>query len=168
MNHASRSKTRAHSRSFAIILTTVAFALVASALMVSNSASAATGPKQVKGYIWDNAGRLVEGADVTINMLAQSDLSIRASYSETTPSDGYYSVSFGMSEWDIGDTIQVIATFNGNQEPNSTAATSTFSQWVNVSFDFEIPEFGGYLGLLIAGGAIGVVGIAVVSMKRRR
>jgi hypothetical protein len=136
--------------------------------MVSNVAIAATGPKIVRGYIWDDAGRLVEGAEVTINMLAQSDSSVRATYSETTPATGYYSVTFDMGEWDIGDMIQVIATFDSKQEPNSTVATSVGPQWVNVSFDFEIPEFGSYLGLLIAGGAIGIVGIAVVSMKRRR
>jgi hypothetical protein len=73
-----------------------------------------------------------------------------------------------MGEWDIGDMIQVIATFDSKQEPNSTVATSVGPQWVNISFKFVIPEFGSYLGLLIAGGAIGIVGIAVVSMKRRR
>ncbi|MBU1158521.1 MAG: hypothetical protein KKE24_04200 [Candidatus Thermoplasmatota archaeon] len=57
---------------------------------------------------------------------------------------------------------------SAQQPPNSTIATSAPYQWVNVSFTFEIPEFGSYFGLLLAGGAIGAVGIAVVAMKRRR
>jgi hypothetical protein len=168
MNHVSRRKIRTRSAHFAVVLTTVLLALVASALMTSNEALAATGPKAVRGYIWDDHGNLVEGADVTVNILAQSDSSVRATEADTTLADGEYFVTFSLDEWDVDDMIEVIATYNTVQEPNSTAATVSGLQWVNVSFDFEIPEFGSYLGLLIAGGAIGIVGIAVVSMKRRR
>jgi hypothetical protein len=168
MNHVSVRKIRARSARFAVVMTTVALALVTSALMASDGALAAIGPKQVKGYIWDNVGNPVEGAQVTVNILAQSDSSIRATLSEDSNAIGYYSMSFAMGEWDEGDMIEVLATYDSIQEPNSTVATDYPSQWVNVSFKFEIPEFGSYLGLLIAGGAIGIVGIAVVSMKRRR
>ncbi|MBE0517769.1 MAG: hypothetical protein IH630_00905 [Thermoplasmata archaeon] len=169
MNHPSNKRIRKRSTHFAVALTTVAFALIASSLMVSNGALAAIAPKQVKGYIWDSAGRPADGTDVTINILRQSDSSIRATMSETVGASGYYSVSFDPDEWDIGDTIQVIATYESAQQPPvSVVATSVPYQWANVTFLFEIPEFGSYLGLLLAGGAIGAVGIAVVAMKRRR
>ena len=168
MHHGSRRNVYARSRHIAVVLTTMVFALTFVALMVPDATQAGTGPKIVRGYIWDSASNLIEGAEVTVSILAQSDLSVRATYSETTGADGEYYLSFDPDDWFIGDTIQTVATYNAVQETESTAATVDGVQWVNIQFEFEIPEFGSYLGLLIAGGAIGIVGIAVVSTKRRR
>jgi hypothetical protein len=142
-------------------------ALAISILLVSGSGTAAINPKPVRGYVWDSAGTLVDGADVTVNI--KQGVVIRSTLTDTTDSAGFYSVVFLSGQWDIGDTIEVIASFSGDQtDPNSTAATSALVQWVNVTFDYVIPEFGSTTGLLVTGALLGAIGVvALVYFKKR-
>lgn len=143
----------------------IVFTLTVVAMMIAPAiVSGASGPKQVRGYVWDSAGRDVEGADVTVNI---RDPDIRATLSDTTDATGYYSVTFGPSDWDIGDTIEVIATYLSNQETNSTSANSNPFQWVNVTYTFEIPEFGSIVGFLVAGSLLGIVATVFLVRKRK-
>ena len=154
-----------------LIIAFMAVAVAAIALMpvFSQSVSAATMPKAVRGYITDSAGNPLEGALVVVNIRAQADYdTIRATDSYTSLSTGYYSISFGPSDWDVGDTIQVIATWESNQRDNETAADGAAFQDVWVVFPFEIPQFGSLLGALVAIGAVGAVGAVFVVSKRRK
>lgn len=126
--------------------------------------SAATHAKTVRGYVWDSVGRDIEGASVLINI--KDGESIVSSDSDTTDANGFYSVIFNDFEWDIGNTIEVISMYESSEEINSTVADDSFVQWVNVSYTFEIPQFGGGMGLLIAGGFLGA--IAIASFTRRK
>lgn len=143
-------------------------ALVAMVL-VSYGASAASGPKQVRGYVRDVDGRLIEGIPVTVNVRwASDDDTIRSTLTDTSDSDGYFSVSFGPSDWDEGDRIQVIATHGTNQPSNSTFADGLPYQWCNVTFPYAIPEFGSYIGFAIAGGLIAAVAVVFLVSKRKK
>ena len=124
-------------------------------------------PKPVRGYVWDSADTLIIGADVTVN-IKQGEV-IRSTLTDTTDSAGLYAVAFESDQWDVGDTIEVIASYSGSESPpNSTAATSALVQWVNVTADYEIPEFGSTTGLLVTGALLGAIGVvALVYFKKR-
>jgi len=163
-------RTMTHGRSCAITLMVVAIAAIALMPMFSQSASAATVPKAVRGFIEDSVGNKLDGALVVVNIRAQADYdTIRETGSDTTGSDGYYSVTIAMGNWDVGDTIQVIATYESDQAPpNETAADANAIQDVWVTFGYEIPQFGSLWGTMIAVGAIGAVGAVFVVHKKRR
>lgn len=138
-------------------------------LLMSQSTSAYLWPKNVRGYVWDNAGRPVPDTPITINILWESNNSVRATYTATTDSIGFYSKSVIASDWDPGDKIQVIATHAGDQRTNTTDATVDALQYVNVTFPYEIPEFGqSWAGIVVAGGAIAAVGVALLIFWKRK
>ena len=150
----------------------VAVAVLLMAVLASSSqTSAGDGLKIVRGWIWDDAGNNVTGASVVVNIIAP-DTSTRATDSELSDADGWYSITFGPSDWEIGDTIQVICTYESSQEDEEIAAISSAGspyQYVNITFPFEIPQFGSLLGTMITVGAVGAVGaIFVVYSKRRK
>jgi hypothetical protein len=160
-----------HRSGFAVAFVAVAVAAIALMPVFSQSASAATMPKAVVGFIVDNAGNPLEDALVVVNIRDKDDYdNIRATDSFTTESNGYYALTFAMDDWDVGDWIQVIATWESIQAPpNETVATSAPFQVVWVEFPFEIPQFGSALGTMVAIGAVGAVGaVFVVSRKRRK
>ncbi len=162
-------RTMTHGRSCAITLMVVAIAAIALMPIFSQSVSAATGPKGVRGYIEDSVGNKLEGALVVVNIRAQADYdTIRATDSFTTPSTGYYSITFALDEWDIGDTIEVIATWESNQKSEEEAATGVGPQDIDIVFPFVIPQFGSLWGTVITVGAIGAVGAVLVVSKKRR
>ncbi len=147
----------------------VSFAIVAAVLLVAGNSAAEIYPKGVRGYVWDSEGRAVEAADVTVNI--KDGATVVATLTDVTDAVGYYSVTADPADWEVGYTIEVIAEFNSNQESNSTVALSFEDapyQWVNVTFTFEIPEFGGMTGLLVAGGAIGAVAAVSLVYYRKR
>jgi len=130
--------------------------IVAAAIVISvadlgrpnTSVMAALGPKIVQGYVNDTVGNPLEGALVTVEIDAQGTGTVRDTQTDTTGSDGYYMVSFAPSNWDIGDTIHVTATYDTNQQSNQTVANDSTSQQVNVKFGFAIPEFSNLFGLV--------------------
>jgi hypothetical protein len=132
--------------------------IVAAAIVISvadlgrpnTSVMAASGPKIVQGYVNDTVGTPLEGALVTVEIAAQGTGIVRDTQTDTTGSDGYYMVSFAPSNWDIGDTIHVTATYDTNQQLNQTVANDSASQQVNVNFGFAIPEFSSLFGLVAA------------------
>jgi len=142
-------------------------ALVISILLVSGSGTAATNPKSVRGYVWDSVGNLVNGADVTVNIMQGAV--IRSTLTDVTDSAGFYSVLFPADQWDVGDMIDVAATFSGSpSNPNSTAATSANVQWINATLLIEIPDFGSATGLLISGTLLGAVAVGTLVYFRKR
>ena len=165
---ASSSRTRA--TCFTIIAT--AALVLGAVLSTSGQTSAGDGNKIVRGYIWDSAYRNVSDASVVVTIWDPTKTVQRASLSETTDEEGFYQIWFGPSDWYVGDLIEVVCTFSGNQETNSTTAASSIPlpyQYVNITYPFEIPEFGSVVGLILAGGAIGAVAmVALVANQRKR
>ena len=153
-------------------LFTVSLFVLAALTIVADDSEAATWPLNVRGYIRDNVGNPVQNAPVTINIRwAYDNDIIRATYTATAGTDGLYSRSIMAADWDIGDLIEVIATnpLNSDQESASEVAENTAVQNIDVTFPYEIPEFGiGFWGLVAAGFAVAAVGVALLVFWKRK
>lgn len=140
-----------------LIMFIVAVAIVTSIADLGRpNASVMTGPgpKIVQGYVNDTVGNPLEGALVTVEIIAQVGGSVRDTQTDTTGSDGYYMVTFDLNKWDIGDTIRVTATYDSDQQSNQIVANGDASQQVDVNFGFTIPEFSSLFGLVAALAAV--------------
>jgi len=151
-----------------VIVVLVSCALISGMNLGSDNTSAATGPKNVRGYVWDSSWNPVPGANVTVKML-NGPTTVKTMYYDATETNGFYSLSFGPSEWDPGYTIEITATYSTYSVVNSTTAVDIGLpyQWLNASLSFVIPEFGDSItvGLTIASFAAMVL---VVAARRRR
>jgi len=161
----SREKVH-HIRSVLIAFSFAAMLLALAVLMVPAKTEAATHTKDVRGYAYDHAYRKIPDAQISVTIQNPGN---PVTKSEPTDANGYYNIQFDDAEWDIGVTISVIATFHSQQsDPNTTACTNAFFQYVNATaFEFEIPQFGSTVGLLLTAGIIGVVAITVLFWKRK-
>lgn len=157
------TRTRA---TFALTMA-ITFALVAMFLL-SQSVEAAIGVKNVRGYVRDIDGNFIEDIPVTINIRRASDNTVRATLTDTTDEIGFFSQTFAPADWDIGDTIEVIATHGGNQESNTTLAIDFPTQYCNVTFPYAIPEFGSMIGFAVAGGLIAAVAAVFLVVKKKK
>jgi hypothetical protein len=146
-----------------IVLIAIAMVLV----LTSNAAMAGSGPITVRGYIKDSAGTPLQGASVFVEIIAP-DTTVRTSGTYLTNSAGLYSAAIGTFDWEVGDKINVTSTYLGNVGNNWTTATSLPVQYVNVTYTYEIPEFGSMTGLLVAAGAIGLVACVALLWTRRK
>jgi hypothetical protein len=160
MSHTTRMGSKCATASVTIVLALLAFALLS-----TSNASAASHATAVVGTVRDSAGTPAPDVSVTVNM--KNGETVISTHSESTDELGEYSVLFLSAEWEVGYTIEVIATFHGNQESNSTTATDSMTHTVDVTFTFEIPDFGSEVGLIAAGGAIGLVAAVVILRKRK-
>ena len=147
------------------LIVVVAFAMVL--VLVSNTAMAGTGPKIVQGTVKDSAGTILVGASVLIEIV-RPDNTVRANHTMSTNSSGGYRWTFAISDWEIGDKINVTSDYLGNVANNWTTATIMPTQWVNITYTYEIPEFGSMTGLLVAAGAIGLVACVALLWTRRK
>jgi hypothetical protein len=152
----------------AIVLTMALSVALVTMFLLSYGASAATGPKQVRGYVRDVDGRLIQGIPVVINIRWASDDTVRSTLTDTSDVNGYFSVTFGPSDWDIGDRIQVVATHGANQESSSVVADGFPFQECDVTFPYAIPEFGSIVGFAIAGALIAAVAAVFLVSKRKK
>jgi hypothetical protein len=144
------------------------FAFAAVAMVLSSGLVSAAGPKVIRGYTWDNAARPLEGTDVVIEVWTPLSV-LRHTESTTTDETGFY--SFTMSsfdgDWSDGDTFKIIATYSGNQRTESLLDDGSALQWINVTFPFEIPQFGSLLGFSVAAGGIGLVAMVFVARRKK-
>jgi len=164
----SRSRPGLKSAIAAMSLFAVAF-LVAS-IVAPTGASAAPGtfPKIVRGWIWDSAHNPVNNAQVTVQSV--NGTTVLDTNTTTTNAAGWYSVGFNPGKWDtwLGNRFNITATCPSGQERNFTAVTNAVFQYLNVTYTFEIPEFGNTVGLLATAGILGgVAAVAVVCVRRR-
>jgi hypothetical protein len=156
--------------SFAVV---AVFSLLAMAFFMAQSpnVSAATDPKYVMGYVKDSADRVLVGASIVVNMKDSGNTTVLFSKSGTTNGAGFYSLGFLPTEWNVGDIIEVISDYSGNQIKVYSAATLLtlpFNHWANITYPYEIPEFGSTVGLIIGGVAIGVVGAVFLVIRKRK
>lgn len=157
--------------SFAVV---AVFSLLAMAFFAAQSpnVSAASDPKYVMGYVKDSADRVLIGASIVVNIRdGATNTTIVSSRSDTTDGTGFYSVGFLATEWNVNDIIEVISDYSGNQIKVYSAATLLtlpFNHWANVTYPYEIPEFGSTVGLIIGGVAIGVVGAVFLVIRKRK
>jgi hypothetical protein len=123
-----------------------------------------TGPLTVWGYVYDLSGQPLEGANVVVTV-ERTD----ATTSGVTGSDGKYQAwpDIPQADYDIGDTILVVATYNSNVQDNSSEVLENLGVLqIDVKYTYEIPEFGTILGFLVASALVGM--IAVYSVSRRK
>jgi hypothetical protein len=166
---ATKMSLRIRGRRITLALSMTVVVSIVAVVFLAQSTSAALWPKNVRGTVWDNTGTPIANLPITINILKQSDLSIRATYTATTNLDGFYSKSVLAADWDIGDTIQILVTLRGDQGSNSSVANANPVQYVNVTFPYEIPDFGpGLMGIFASGAAIMGVGVALLAFWRRK
>jgi hypothetical protein len=89
---------------------------------------------------------------------------------DTTDATGYYAVDFLDGKWDTGPdgNFTIIATCPSGQDGNFRPAVDRNIIYLNVTYLFEIPEFGNTVGLLATAGILGgVAAVAVVCVRRR-
>lgn len=153
-------------RSSVTLAVSIAVLMTAMAALLPSQAAAGPQDISVRGYVWDSQYRDVEGADVVINI--KDGETVRSTDSDISDVNGYYSVMFAAADWEVGDTIEVIFTFESKQDTNWTTATDDVAQYVNMTFGFEIPEFGSLLGLALAAVALGVVGTAAMVIWKKK
>ncbi len=142
-----------------------AMLLLVIALDTSDPADAGTGPKTVWGWVKDSEGTPIEDILVTVN-IRDTEYAIRSTLQDTTVEGGYYTVTFPLDEWYVGDTVEVVVSYMGDQEIETKLITGEGSEEVNVQFEFVIPQFGSMLGFALAAGFVAVV--AIVALKRRK
>jgi len=142
--------------------------ILAVALLGSMSAMAQTGPKAVRGYVYDNAGKVLEGANVTVEIINKTTHTVTDTQRDTTGSDGYYMVTF-FGTWEIGDTIRAKATYGSveSQVNETIIATESPYEDLDIHFTTAIPQFGSVLGFGVAAGLVCAVGLAFVSRRRK-
>lgn len=166
---AKATKAARDPRFVAAAVALLSVALIASISWSSGGTLAGSGPKGVRGYVWDSAWNPVPGANVTVRMYDPVGTLMDTQYYDATEPSGFYSVTFGFDKWNDGYTIQVTAGYDVYSAVNSTIAVEGKPyQWVNATLGFVIPELGSglVLGLTIASFAATV--FAVGARRRGR
>jgi hypothetical protein len=126
-----------------IVLLAIAILIGVSFHSVSKNASAGI-MKVVRGYILDQYANPIGGANVTIKAVRGGTTMDTLWYDLSEP-DGLYSVIFSIMDDDlqVGDTIEVTASYSGHSATNSAIADSLGLQYIDVTIsDVVIPEFG--------------------------
>ena len=144
----------------------IAIFAIAPLLAVSGqtSAGAGDGPKNVWGYVYDQLGTPLDGITVTVT-IKDPGSNPRATLTNISFAGGFYTVTFPESDWYVGDTIYVNATYGSEPATNSTSIGGPGNQRVDLWFGFTIPEFGAGMTALTA---ISVTIIVGGSIRRRK
>ena len=130
---------------------------------------APTGPLTVYGYVYDFYGQPVEGASVVV-----TDTRTHVSVGGTTDSDGLYQASpeFSTSEYDLGDTLEVVANYDSHIQSTSDVVTQEMIDMglaqIDVHYTYEIPEFGSVIGYAVAGILVGMVAVVAIGTRKAR
>jgi hypothetical protein len=121
----------------------VGIAIVALLLVPSGptreSSILATSIKVISGHVYDSASTPIAGA--TVHVASISGSTVVRNLTTTSDGSGFYTVTFGQLEWDIGNTIEAYATYGSYSAINTTTANAAPAQVVDVHFSVLIPEF---------------------------
>ncbi len=139
--------------------------LIALTMAVPSNCAAASHPMSVTGFIFDSEGTLIPDIPITINI--KDGASIVTTKTATSDSNGEYLRLFLSAEWEIGYTIQVIATGPAGQASNSTIADDSSQFDVDVHFLYAIPELGSDAGVLVTGLGVGVIAVGLLVWRRK-
>ncbi len=152
-----------------LVLSVALVVFVLAAAVLPSASLAASHPKQVRGYVYDQDGRKVADAQVTVKMMdGETQVSVKT---DTSDSVGYFACDFVEADWNIGNRILVTATYKSLQATNTTVllCNDAFYQWENITFPYEIPELGnGFVGILVTGLVLGAVAVVALVFMRRR
>jgi len=126
-----------------LALSLVGIAIVALLLAPSGptreSSILATEIKVISGHVYDSANTPIVG--VAVHVASISGSTVVRNLTTTSDGSGFYTVTFGLPEWDIGNTIEVYATYGSYSAINTTTADAGPTQVVDVHFSVSIPEF---------------------------
>jgi hypothetical protein len=166
----SREVARIGLRSAIVVLSVVLTVLVlAVAFLPRPSAAADDHPLLVNGYIYDNAGHKIANADVVVTMYNGATPGVSKTDTSSSSPLGYFSVNFGVGDWATGNTIWVVAQYQGGTQAVNHTVTANgiyMFQWENATIPYEIPQFGNTTGLLLTVGLVGVVAAVAVVWRR--
>ncbi len=101
---------------------------------------ASTVPKVVDGYIYQSDG-VTPAVGATVIATVWNGTTLHATLSTTSDSLGFYTVTFGPTDWDIGFIIIVGALLGVQGGEGTSVADSTPVQTINVTLGTVIPEF---------------------------
>jgi len=144
-----------------LLLLTLAV-MLRSTIVLRAGTAAGVDPLIVFGTVYDSSGNLVEGADVTATVTGTID---PAPSQSTASIGGFYSVTFNGTDWKIGDTVKVVASFGGESGENQTTADSTSIE-IDVHLVSTIPEFHGSASVMLTVGAMAAL-ILLIARRRR-
>jgi hypothetical protein len=117
----------------------------------------ATVPKPISGHIYDSGSSPVAGA--VVHVASKLGSTTYANLTTTSDSNGFYVVTFASSDWDIGNTIEVYATYGSYSAINTTTANAAPAQVVDVHFSVVIPEFTSFPVVAVMTVAVSLIGI---------
>ena len=163
--------TRIGLRSAMAILSAVLAVLVlAATLLPAGSVADDYHTMIICGYVYDDHGTKVAGADVTVTMYSGGNPGVSHSTTTGTMPKGFFSVTFDSGEWATGNTAQVVAQYHsGAQGVNATLTVNgaDMLEWENATLPYEIPQFGSTIGLLLTAGILGVVASVVLVWRHK-
>jgi hypothetical protein len=137
---------------------------VAPLLAVSGQTSAGDGPKAVWGFVYDGMGVGIYGVLVTVTVKDPGGVP-RATMTETTLGNGFYTVTFQPNDWYIDDTIFVSAELDSETADNSAVITGEGDQQIDLHFTLVIPEFD--LGMTVAA-TVSLLVMVMLVVRRRQ
>lgn len=137
-------------------------------MTIPQTGECGTAVKGVRGYIYDSLYNPVEGANVTVTMKDTGGTPTATYYFDESLSNGYYSVTFAMAEWEEDYTIEVTAELGAYESMNWTTADDSPFQTVNVTLLTVIPEFGDILGSPAVFVVLVTLAMFIVISRKRR
>jgi hypothetical protein len=140
-----------------VIMLATASAIVAASMFSAIHDASALGPKGVRGYIFDQLGSPISGANVTVKMI-HGVSTIATEWYDASEIDGIYTVVFDpFLGWVVGDTIEVTASYLSHQSTSSVSADAEPVQYVNVTIaGIVVPEFGALSLAMVCGAFVAV------------
>lgn len=154
---ASSRAGRARFAAVVIVLLAVSILIGASLLSVSRDASASI-VKNVRGHILDQFANPIGGANVTVKVIRGGITQQTLWYDPLSEADGLYTVTFGFTDsLEIGDTIEVTASYSGHSSTSSATADVSPQQIIDVTISgVTVPEFGALSVAVVCGAFVAV------------
>lgn len=115
------------------------------------------GPLVVRGTVYDVVDTPIPDCPIVVN-LYDKNMALIQTLNDVTDETGYYSVTFGVNQWEIGGMVYVIAQIDGQAQAHTVIGCNDPVITIDLQFNFAIPEFGsGIGGILIAVFTIGMI-----------